>query len=155
MPVACGLGRRDFGASERRDVAHLIAAIDQCGRRRFPHDPDRLAFFIGAPVGRYGQDARQAREAVAAQGIVHQLVDDNRCILGGVANAPQRAFADGPRLGFRDADGLGAVPIQKFLPHAQCPSIRDGRFSVTEATRLATAHRTKRSSISDMGVPSL
>ena len=110
-----GLGRRDFGASERRDVAHLIAAIDQCGRRRFPHDPDRLAYFIGALVGRDGQDARQAREAVAAQGVVHQLVHDNRCILGGVANAPQRAFADGPRLGFRDADGLGAISIQKFL----------------------------------------
>ena len=87
------LGNRDFGAAIDRDIADIVAAIDEGGNGRFMYDGNGNAGVSGPRLARDGEDARQPGEPVAAKRIVDQLVGDD----AGVAPAyPMRPSAASP-----------------------------------------------------------
>src|SRR3954452_594886 len=93
------LGDRDLGAAIDRDIADIVAAIDQRRDRRFVNDRNRDAGVFALCLARDRENARQPGKAVAAQRIIDQLIGDDAGVVLIVADAGQRALAERPRLG--------------------------------------------------------
>ena len=117
------LGDGDLRAAIRRDVADLVAAIDQGGHRRLAHDAHRCARLAGLLVLGDRQDARQAGEAIAAQRVVDQLVGDDRRLIGRIADAAQRRLAELACFGNTEAKHVRPVRIE----HGSASLERAGR----------------------------
>jgi hypothetical protein len=103
----------DFRGAVGGDVADVVAAVEQRGRRRLVHDAHGRALAPGPLVARDREQARQPREAIAAQGVVHELVDDNARILAAVSDAPERLLAELGRLGDRQPHRVGPVGVER------------------------------------------
>ena len=128
------LGDGDLRAAIRRDIADLVAAIDQRGHRRLAHDAHRRARLAGLLVLGDRQDARQAGEAIAAQRVVDQLVGDDRRFIGRIADALQRRLAECACLRDAEADAVGPIGIEHSasLERAGRPLLGEGARGLGE-----------------------
>ena len=97
-PALFGFGNRDFGAAIDRDIADIVAAIDEGGDGCFVYDSDGNAGVLGLRLTSDRQDARQPGEPVAAKRIVDQLVGDNAGVVSAVSDAAERRFTECPRV---------------------------------------------------------
>jgi hypothetical protein len=106
------LGDRNRGTAIRRDIANLVAAIDQRRYRRLTHNANRRPRPAGLLIFGDRQDPRQTGEAIAAQRIVNQLVSDDRRLVGRVADALQRRLPQRVRLGHAETNAIGSIRVQ-------------------------------------------
>src|SRR3984893_1044303 len=97
-PALFGFGNRDFGAAIDRDIADIVAAVDEGGNGRFAYDGNRNAGVPGPRLARDGEDARQPGESVAAKRIVDQRVGDDAGVAPAVSDAAERRFTECPRV---------------------------------------------------------
>ena len=96
-PALFRFGNRDFGAAIDRDIADIVAAIDEGGDGCFVYDSDGNAGVLGLRLASDCEDARQPGEPVAAKRIVDQLVGDDAGVVPAVSDAAKRAASPSAR----------------------------------------------------------
>ena len=129
------LGDSDLGAAIDRDIADIVAAIDQRRDRRLVDDGNRPAGVPGLRLARDREDARQPGEAVAAQRIVDQLVGDDTGVVVTVADAGERPLAKRPRLADPEPHGIRPVRIEIVGALAHASTIGRAAASVKTGPR--------------------
>jgi hypothetical protein len=141
------LGNRDFGAAIDRDIADIVAAIDEGGNGRFMYDGNGNAGVSGPRLARDGEDARQPGEPVAAKRIVDQLVGDDAGVAPAVSDAAERRFTECPRVADAKPHGVRPVWIEVIGAVAHLATImpcrrqRQKRAALTPKPRRPQAAR--------------
>ncbi len=111
--AAARLPDRDLRRLVHGVIADVVAAVDHGGDFGFVHDGRRAARLARARVLGNGEDARQAREAIAAQRGVDEMGSDDARFVRGEAGAHERGV--GQRFGLRDGepDRVGAIGVEQ------------------------------------------